>query len=282
MTPPRHRADQNATIIRRHTPTSDKVSVRLARLTPLPTRLRLGIGTLVLVAVGSTVGAMSEDVPDSTTASKNVTSQTTSAALNQTRARPPVVSRSMARRADPTVDVREYRVAQAIKRAEQRAARERRRARQQARAEARERARIAAEKAAAKQRAAEKVAARQAAHAQARAEALAEAQAAASTDPGTLRDMARQTMLDYGFGADQWTYLDQLIMRESGWNPHAQNASSGAYGLPQALPGSKMASAGPDWQTNPVTQVRWMLGYIAERYGNPQNAWAHSQNVGWY
>ena len=71
-------------------------------------------------------------------------------------------------------------------------------------------------------------------------------------------------------------------MRESRWDYRAMNPSSGAYGIPQSLPGSKMASAGSDWRTNPVTQIRWGLGYIAVRYGTPCGAWAHSESVGWY
>src|SRR5699024_3929801 len=80
----------------------------------------------------------------------------------------------------------------------------------------------------------------------------------------------------------QWSCLNSLWARESGWNPHAQNPSSGAYGIPQALPGSKMASAGADWRTNPATQITWGLNYIAGRYGSPCGAWGHSQSVGWY
>ncbi|MFT4010630.1 MAG: transglycosylase SLT domain-containing protein, partial [Nocardioidaceae bacterium] len=69
--------------------------------------------------------------------------------------------------------------------------------------------------------------------------------------------------------------------RESHWNPSAANRSSGAYGIPQALPGW-MGSAGPDWRTNPATQIRWGLGYIQARYGTPCGAWGHSQSHGWY
>ena len=71
-------------------------------------------------------------------------------------------------------------------------------------------------------------------------------------------------------------------MKESGWNTSASNGSSGAYGIPQSLPGSKMASAGSDWQTNPATQIKWGLGYIQERYGSPCAAWGHSQATNWY
>ncbi len=83
-------------------------------------------------------------------------------------------------------------------------------------------------------------------------------------------------------GAAQFSCLDKLWNRESNWNPRATNPSSGAYGIPQSLPGSKMASAGADWRTNPQTQVRWGVGYIKARYGTPCGAWAHSQATGWY
>lgn len=80
----------------------------------------------------------------------------------------------------------------------------------------------------------------------------------------------------YGWGS-QWPAFDKIVMAESGWNTKATNPTSGAYGIPQALPGSKMASAGTDWKTNPVTQIMWMLGYIKGRYGNPNAAWAFHQ-----
>lgn len=76
--------------------------------------------------------------------------------------------------------------------------------------------------------------------------------------------------------------LDLLWDRESGWNPYATNPSSGAYGIPQALPGYKMAAAGPDWQTNPATQIAWGEDYIKARYGTPCAALAHSYATGWY
>ena len=76
--------------------------------------------------------------------------------------------------------------------------------------------------------------------------------------------------------------LNKLWNKESGWNYKATNPSSGAYGIPQSLPGSKMASEGSDWKTNPATQIKWGLGYIEGRYDTPCGAWAHSQDVGWY
>jgi hypothetical protein len=76
--------------------------------------------------------------------------------------------------------------------------------------------------------------------------------------------------------------LDQLWAHESGWNQFAENPSSGAYGIPQALPGSKMVSAGADWRTNPATQITWGLGYIRDRYGSPSAAWSFWQANNWY
>jgi hypothetical protein len=88
--------------------------------------------------------------------------------------------------------------------------------------------------------------------------------------------------LQAGFGIDQFPCLDKLFKKESGWNYRAENRSSGAYGIPQALPGRKMASAGSDWKTNPATQIKWGLGYIKGRYDTPCGAWAHSEAVGSY
>lgn len=105
---------------------------------------------------------------------------------------------------------------------------------------------------------------------------------AAAPDPGSAQAVARDMLAARGMGDDQYACLYNLWMRESNWNVYAQNPSSGAYGIPQSLPGSKMASAGADWQTNPVTQITWGLGYIQGRYGSPCGAWAHSQAVGWY
>jgi len=87
---------------------------------------------------------------------------------------------------------------------------------------------------------------------------------------------------NYGWGADQFSCLVSLWDKESGWNYQAYNDSSGATGIPQALPGSKMASAGSDWQTNAVTQIAWGLGYIDSVYGSPCSAWGHSQSTNWY
>lgn len=127
------------------------------------------------------------------------------------------------------------------------------------------------------------------AEAQARAEAEAEREAAAEAaarsaeraaeDP---RSVAGDLMADYGWGEEQFSCLDQLWMRESGWDHTAENPSSGAYGIPQSLPASKMAEFGDDYRTNPVTQIEWGLSYIDEVYGTPCSAWAHSEATNWY
>lgn len=99
---------------------------------------------------------------------------------------------------------------------------------------------------------------------------------------GTAQQIARSLMPSYGWSpSTQFGCIVNLWNRESGWNVHASNPS-GAYGIPQALPGIKMASAGPDWQNNATTQIKWGYGYIKSRYGTPCGAWAHSQATGWY
>jgi len=100
-------------------------------------------------------------------------------------------------------------------------------------------------------------------------------------DPSSAQGIAYNMLASFGFGTDQWGCLDDLWQEESGWRYNAENAS-GAYGIPQALPGSKMASAGSDWLTNPATQIKWGLGYIQSRYGTPCGAWSHEQAYGWY
>ena len=157
-------------------------------------------------------------------------------------------------------------------------------------------AKAAAEAAAAAQAAAEAAAAKAAADAAAAAAAAAAETSSSSSssssvsvpsvdvnvDPASAQGIARTMMAaNYGWGDDQFACLVSLWNRESGWRVNAAN-SSGAYGIPQALPGSKMASAGADWETNPATQIAWGLGYISGRYSNPCGAWAHSESSGWY
>ena len=106
--------------------------------------------------------------------------------------------------------------------------------------------------------------------------------AAAGTDAASAQAVARSMMGSYGWGDEQFSCLVSLWNRESSWDYQAENASSGAYGIPQSLPGSKMGSVGADWRTNPTTQIVWGLGYISGRYGSPCSAWAHSEATGWY
>lgn len=128
--------------------------------------------------------------------------------------------------------------------------------------------------------------------------AIALVRARAVAAEKVARDRARQGLLDRarsnpqavgrllaadrGWGDSQFSCLDSLWTKESGWRWNADNPTSDAYGIPQALPGSKMASVGGDWATNPTTQIKWGLNYIAGRYGTPCSAWAQSQAVNWY
>jgi hypothetical protein len=97
------------------------------------------------------------------------------------------------------------------------------------------------------------------------------------------RQIAWRMLRRRGWSPDyQYPYLNRLWKRESGWNVHAENPYSGAYGIPQAVPGSKMASAGPNWPNSARTQIRWGLRYIRARYNSPRRAWLHSRSYGWY
>lgn len=119
---------------------------------------------------------------------------------------------------------------------------------------------------------------------QAAAEAAAQAAAlaAANTPDGARAVAAQIASSEYGWGSGEFSCLDSLWTRESGWDYQAYNADGGATGIPQALPGDKMAAFGDDWQTNAATQIRWGLDYIADVYGTPCSAWGHSQSVNWY
>ncbi|MEV4616599.1 transglycosylase SLT domain-containing protein [Kitasatospora sp. NPDC049258] len=119
------------------------------------------------------------------------------------------------------------------------------------------------------------------ADARAKAEAASRAQArsplAAPVPTGSPKEIAAQLV-----PAGQLQCFSNIVERESGWNVTATNPSSGAYGLMQALPGSKMASVGADWKTNPVTQIKWGLNYMNETYGSPCAAWSFWQAHNWY
>jgi hypothetical protein len=131
--------------------------------------------------------------------------------------------------------------------------------------------------------------------AQKRAEKAADAQATqqAQTDTatttttaaapsGSAQQVAEQMLSGFAWSSSQFSCLDPLWAQESGWSVTAENPSSGAYGIPQALPGSKMASAGADWESDAATQIRWGLTYIQSLYGSPCGAWDHEEADGWY
>jgi hypothetical protein len=108
------------------------------------------------------------------------------------------------------------------------------------------------------------------------------ARATAPAASGSPQSIAQAMLGSFGWSSGQLSCLQPLWAGESGWSVTASNPSTGAYGIPQALPGSKMASAGADWQTNAATQIRWGLGYIKSTYGSPCAAWSHEQSAGWY
>lgn len=141
-------------------------------------------------------------------------------------------------------------------------------------------AKVEAERKAAEEAAA-KAAAAQAAAAQ-QAQAQAQAASSGTKSFSDARAAFEQIVADYGIGASEKAMWEYIINRESGFNHYATNASSGAYGLPQSLPGSKMASAGADWQTNPYTQLKWMYGYMTSRYGSIAGAYNFWQANHWY
>ncbi|WP_336245485.1 transglycosylase SLT domain-containing protein [Nonomuraea sp. SYSU D8015] len=112
--------------------------------------------------------------------------------------------------------------------------------------------------------------------------AAAQAQSSQTSTSSKNKSIAKALVAARGWNKAQFRCLEKLWHRESGWNHRAGNRFSGAYGIPQALPARKMASAGSDWRTNPRTQIKWGLKYIKQRYGTPCRAWAHFQSHRWY
>ncbi len=145
-------------------------------------------------------------------------------------------------------------------------------------------AKAATDKAAAAKAATDKAAADKAATDKAAAQAsAADTKKLGSPTKAANKETARQLALSlYGWGDDQFTCYDNIIMRESLWDQFADNPTSSAYGIPQALPGNRMASEGADWKTNPATQIKWGLKYVKERYGTPCQAWSFKKAKGWY
>jgi hypothetical protein len=109
-----------------------------------------------------------------------------------------------------------------------------------------------------------------------------QAASSAPTASGSPRSIAQAMLGSFGWSASQFSCLGPLWADESGWSATASNPSTGAYGIPQAMPASKMASAGPNWQTSAATQIRWGLDYIKSTYGSPCAAWSHEEADGWY
>jgi hypothetical protein len=149
---------------------------------------------------------------------------------------------------------------------------------------------LAAEKAAAAKAAAAKAAAAKAAALKSAEQAAAARKAAAkpaqqaavTTSSRSPEQVAEQMLSQFGWSSSQFSCLQPLWEHESGWSMTAENPTSGAYGIPQALPASQMSSAGADWQTDAATQIRWGLTYIQGRYGSPCGAWAHEESDNWY
>jgi hypothetical protein len=108
------------------------------------------------------------------------------------------------------------------------------------------------------------------------------AAAAVPAASGSPRQIAQAMLGSFGWSSSQFSCLDPLWEHESRWSVTAANPGSGAFGIPQALPGPRMASAGPDWQTSAATQITWGLRYIRDTYGSPCAAWSHAQATGWY
>jgi hypothetical protein len=148
--------------------------------------------------------------------------------------------------------------------------------------------------AAARKQAAKKAAASRAAAARAAAQSRqsqskgargiqpAQAGSVTTTASGSPQQVAQGMLASFGWASSQFSCLDPLWEHESGWSVTASNPGTGAYGIPQALPGSRMASAGSDWQTDAATQIRWGLEYIKDTYGSPCAAWSHEEATGWY
>lgn len=252
---------------------------------PVLAAFLLPVVVLPILAVGASVAALTGEPDPGPVASRTVGDVANHDVATTSRVVPraPVVSRSSSRDLHPVTDANTHRVTTSVQEAKARAKAEERRKAARAAARKAERERIARAKAQAAQQRADERAERRASRAARLVEqAAAQALEVAQPEAGTLRAQVREAMLTYGFGADQWPYLDDLIMRESSWNPLATNASSGAYGLPQSLPGNKMATAGADWRTNPMTQVAWMLDYVKGRYGSPAAAIAHHDTHNWY
>jgi hypothetical protein len=143
---------------------------------------------------------------------------------------------------------------------------------------------VSSERAAAEKKMAARVTAAQSPAAQSAAaqSPAAGPQLPAAAASGSPQQIAEEMLGSFGWSSGQFSCLDPLWSHESGWSVSAYNAGTGAYGIPQAMPGDKMASAGSDWRTDAATQIRWGLEYIKGTYGSPCGAWDHEEATGWY
>ncbi|QKW18313.1 transglycosylase SLT domain-containing protein [Kitasatospora sp. NA04385] len=234
------------------------------------------VSATAVTAVGAVVGAAAGSEGGAAVQTVDVASATLLADA-PTGAQAQNVSDGIGRQAD----AQQVSADTAAKKAAEEAARLKAAADAQAKADSDKAAKEAETKAAEDKAAADKAAADKAAKdkaAKQQQNAAAAQSSLASIPAGSVQDIARQIIGD----DTQFQCFSQIVKRESGWNYTATNASSGAYGLVQALPGSKMASAGADWRTNPATQIKWGLSYMNSRYGSPCGAWSFWQAHNWY
>ncbi|WP_033217180.1 transglycosylase SLT domain-containing protein [Kitasatospora phosalacinea] len=229
------------------------------------------VSATAVTAVGAVVGAAAGSEGKGAVQTVDVASATLLADA-PTGAQAQNVSDGIVRQAD----AQQVSADTAARKAAEEAARQKAAADAQAKADADKATKAAEDKAAADKAAADKAAETKAAKQQAN-QAAAQSPLAA-VPSGSVQEIARQIIGDDA----QFQCFSQIVTRESGWNYTATNASSGAYGLVQALPGSKMATAGADWRTNPATQIKWGLNYMNSRYGSPCGAWSFWQSHHWY
>ena len=228
----------------------------------------VGVGFSAFVVTAAVAGLSS---PAEQTSAIAVPAPTVAISLPEV-APAPATDRLAAERAAATARANRE-AARAKLTAEKQAARRAKSLGKQTKAIAAQHAKIKAELAAAAKKAAEEKAAR------------ARALANRGYEPGVTdpKEIARQILKNkFGYGSSQFDCFNNIIMRESKWDINATNPSSGAYGIPQALPGSKMASEGSDWRTNPATQIIWGIKYMKDRYGSPCGAWSFKSSHGWY
>lgn len=222
------------------------------------------VGAVVGVATGAEKGDDSTDNVEATAADATLLADVPAGATAQ------VQTASLTEQADAQADAAHTDARKAAEEAARKSA-------AQAAEEKKEAAeRKAAEEAAEKEREAAEAASRSAAASEASADA-GDFAPQSSYSVADVQAMARQMV-----PADQFQCFSNIVDHESGWDYTATNPSSGAYGLMQALPGDKMASAGADWQTNPATQIEWGLTYMNDRYGGPCGGWEFWQANGWY